>query len=233
MEKIINIIRWSRAIVMRNIRSSKRYLKSESTVSISKRYGFDRGKPIDRYYIEKFIENNKEVIRGKCLEIDNDFYTVRFGGKMVSHKDVLDIIETKRANIKGDIRNLKGKIADDVYDCIILTQTLNVLDDYESSIGECYRILRPGGVLLVTMPTVSPSTSKGNSETNMWRFSVLGAKYVFGKFFNKEKLKVIGMGNMEAVKFFWMGMSIEDMNEEGLSFKNGDKALIIGIRATK
>src|SRR5947208_3646362 len=46
---------------------------------ISFYFGFDRGTPIDRYYIEKFLSTQATHIRGRVLEVGDDSYSRRFG----------------------------------------------------------------------------------------------------------------------------------------------------------
>ncbi len=45
-------------------------------------------------------------------------------------------------------KRMNGTASTRTYDCIILTQTLQLIDDLGAAIAECSRILRPGGVLL-------------------------------------------------------------------------------------
>src|ERR1044071_606160 len=56
---------------------------------ISREFGLDRGQPIDRYYVEDFLERNAADIRGRVLEVGDDRYTRKFGGGRVSRSDVL------------------------------------------------------------------------------------------------------------------------------------------------
>ena len=56
---------------------------------LSRRFGLSRGLPIDRYYIEKFLEKNHRDIRGRVLEIADRNYTVKFGGQRVIKSDVM------------------------------------------------------------------------------------------------------------------------------------------------
>src|SRR5262245_54291746 len=64
---------------------------------VSRAYGFDRGTPVDRYYIEQFLSRHSQLIRGRVLEVGDRGYTKRFGGERVSHSDVLNV----RAGIPG------------------------------------------------------------------------------------------------------------------------------------
>src|SRR5689334_2088523 len=73
---------------------------------ISRDWGFDRGRPIDRYYIERFLEANANHIQGRVLEIGDNSYTRRFGGERVTISDVLHIEEgNPQATIVADLAN--------------------------------------------------------------------------------------------------------------------------------
>ena len=42
-------------------------------------FGFDRGIPIDRVYIEVFLEKNKSCVQEVVCEISDDTYSIKFG----------------------------------------------------------------------------------------------------------------------------------------------------------
>ena len=71
---------------------------------ISRDFGFDRGMPIDRYYIERFLARHAVEIVGRVLEVGGDEYTRRFGGARVTRRDVLHVHPgNPRATIVGDL----------------------------------------------------------------------------------------------------------------------------------
>ena len=203
----------------------KRNLKS-----VSKVYGFDRGKPIDRYYIESFLQENKEVIRGKCLEITDTQYIQKYGGNKVTSAEALDVDRNNpNATIYGDLKKLDS-IKNNRFDCLIITQTLVMIDDYEAAIKECKRILKPGGILLVTMPCLSPVW---NIDNHHWRFTGASARYVFGKYFDKNKLEIKTYGNALTGQAFWVGMSQQDLKKDELKFNDPYFPVIVSIKAIK
>src|SRR5688500_8139893 len=103
---------------------------------ISRQFGYDRGQPIDRYFIERFLDESRHLIRGRCLEVRDSTYTRQFGGEAVSHVDVLDInTNNAAANSYGDLRRLHG-VANDTYDCAILTQVFQYIDDLPAAVSE-------------------------------------------------------------------------------------------------
>ena len=109
------------------------YVLAKKTRPISFVAGHDRGTPVDRYFIERFINANSDRIRGAVLEVKDRGYTIRVGGSRVTRSDVVDVNrENKEANIISDIRDLK-EIADNTYDCFIITQVLQYVDDLDAA----------------------------------------------------------------------------------------------------
>jgi SAM-dependent methyltransferase len=108
-------------------------------------YGSDRGTPIDRHFIENFLRSNAKDIKGRCLEVKNDDYTSRFGKNRVKSVDIMDVDKNnKKANIIADLRSLET-IEDDYYDCLIITQVFQYIDDLPKAVAECRRVLKKGG----------------------------------------------------------------------------------------
>ena len=90
---------------------------------ISREWGFDRGLPIDRYYVEEFLARHCGEIRGRVLEVGDDAYTGKFGSDQVTSVDILNLNEdSPGTTIVADLANAP-QIPSDRFDCIILTQT--------------------------------------------------------------------------------------------------------------
>src|SRR4051812_14927077 len=122
---------------------------------LSRRFGLDRGRPVDRVFIERFLEQHATDIRGRVLEIYEPTYTERFGGAAVTRGDVVDASGANpRATLVGDLRE-GGWLPERAFDCAIVTQTLQ----YAQAPHEILEVLAPalarGGVLLATFPGVS------------------------------------------------------------------------------
>ena len=118
---------------------------------ISRDFGTDRGLPVDRYYIERFLSQNAGDVKGRVLEIGDRTYTVKYGEDRVTRSDVLHVKPGNPvATIVGDLTDAPH-IPDDEFDAIILTQTLQFIYDARAAIGTLHRILKPGGVLLATV----------------------------------------------------------------------------------
>jgi len=198
--------------------------------------GGRRGKFIDRFYIEKFLRAHQESIRGSVAEIESDQYTRIFGGDKVVHSDVLD------KNEKNDSRTITMDLAETastperVYHCVICTQTLFLIRDYTAAIRSLHKMLRPGGVLLATVPGICPVVRghllAGVGE-DWWRFTARSARYAFGEVFGEAYTTVESYGNVLTATAFLHGLVQEELTQEELEYNDPDYELVIGVKATR
>lgn len=217
--------------LIRYLRPASAYFLDRKLRPLSRNYGFNRGTPIDRYYIEKFIESESSRIKGVCLEIGDKRYATKYGDQRLSRCDVLDIHTSNRmANLHADLRDMTGVVRSQTYDCVILTQVLGMVDDYQAVIREIHRILRPGGSVLITCSSLAPAHSLRNSY---WRFLETSLRFSLEKVFSKALVRVESYGNMLAGQAFWVGMSQEDLSENELEFNDPHYPLIVSAVASK
>lgn len=200
------------------------------TTPISNGWGFDRGRPVDRYYIDLFIESHRRDIRGRVLEILNTEYTDLYGSE-VERKDILDVDPAnKEATIIADLAAAHS-IPSDSFDCFILTQTLQLIYDIKSAIEHAHRILRPGGVLLVTVPCVSRLAGEG--YTDYWRFTPDSCTRLFGEIFGAEQVTVHAYGNVLTATAFLQGMACEELSKRELDARDERYPVLLAIGAVK
>src|ERR687897_3903598 len=151
------------------------------TTPLSDHWGRDRGTPVDRYYIERFLAAERDAIRGRVLEVMNADYTERFGSA-VERKDVLDIDAANEfATIVADLA-AADSVPSDIFDCFILTQTLQYIYDVKAAVEHAHRILRPGGTLLCTVPAIS-RIARLQLESEYWRLTPAACSRLFGDVF--------------------------------------------------
>jgi glycosyltransferase involved in cell wall biosynthesis len=201
---------------------------------VSRDWGFDRGRPVDRYYIERFLSSYAGDIRGRVLEVADDAYTKQFGGDRVRQSDVLDISQRNPGvTIVADLSSGEG-LPSQAYDCLIVTQTLHLIYDLRAAVAHLHRALKPGGVLLVTLPGISPIARDGQGRWHdCWRFTVFSARRLFEEFFPSQSLDVQAHGNVLAATAFLQGMSVEDLKPAELDHRDQDYQMLITVRAAK
>ena len=200
---------------------------------ISREFGYDRGVPIDRYYIENFLSRYADDIQGRVLEIEDDSYSRQFGGDRVTTRDVLHIEEgNPKATFVGDLTNA-DHIPSDTFDCFVLTQTLHLIYDFRLAIKTIYRILKPGGVLLATFPGISQCSNDQWSDYWCWAFTSKSAQLLFEEFFPTANVKVETFGNVLATIAFLQGLSVQELSQKELDYRDHQYQLLITVRAMK
>jgi SAM-dependent methyltransferase len=201
---------------------------------VSRDWGGGRGLPVDRYYVEQFLGTRQVDIRGRVLEVGNNVYTRRFGGDRVITSDILDVDDDNpKATFVADLTRAEH-IPSDIFDCIICTQTLQLIFDLKAAIRTLHRILKPGGVLLVTVPGISQiARPEMDLWGDFWRFTELSARYLFEDCFPAEHLEVKALGNVLAAVAFLHGLVAEELDPEEFDHVDDDYQLLITIRAHK
>lgn len=200
---------------------------------ISRVFGFDRGTPVDRYYIEDFLTRNAARIRGRVLEVGDDSYTRRFGGDRVTQRDVLHVSpENPRATIVGDLATA-DHIPSDSFDCIVLTQTLHLIYDVRGALLTLHRILKPGGVLLITAPGISQIDHYDWGETWYWSFTARAVRRLVEEVFPGNNVFVETRGNVLAATAFLQGIALDELRTEELDHVDPDYQVTIAVRAVK
>jgi glycosyltransferase involved in cell wall biosynthesis len=201
---------------------------------ISPSWGFDRGLPVDRYYIERFLSQHAWDIRGHVLEIGNSTYTSKFGGNRVTQSDVLHVVEgNPKATLVADLTRGE-QIPGDAYDCIVFTQTLQFIYDVRATLKTLYRILKPGGILLATFPGIS-KISRYDMEHwgDYWRFTTLSSRKLFEEVFPSEHSTVKAFGNVCTALAFLHGLAAQELRQEELDHLDPDYEVLIAVRAMK
>ena len=211
-----------------------RFIRLRSLNPVSRKFGMNRGKPVDRYYIEAFLEKYSKDIRGCALEIGGSVYSSMFGANRITHQDILHAVPgNPNANIVGDLSTGKG-IPIEKYDCLIVTQTLHVIYDVRTAVANIHRALVPGGVALVTLPGIS-QLSRYDMERwgDFWRFTNLSAGRIFAELFGETNVDVIYYGNVLSAVGFLHGLPAEEFSEKELNFNDPDYQVLVCVRAEK
>ncbi len=206
-----------------------RQLKPASIV-----FGLDRGRPIDRYYIESFLSTYSADIQGRVLEIGDAGYTRRFGGDKVRQSDVLHAVPgNPEATLIGDLATGTG-IPELAFDCLLLTQVFLVIYNVQDAIRHSYQALKPGGVLLATVPGISQiSRYDMDRWGDYWRFTDASARRLFGDVFGAENVTVETYGNVLAACAFLQGLAAHELSARELDYQDSDYQVTITIRAVK
>ncbi|QHL89097.1 glycosyltransferase [Nibribacter ruber] len=203
------------------------------TKPFSKEFGYDRGGPIDRYYMESFLKDNAASIQGRVLEIGDNEYTLAYGQEKVTKSDILHVDESNaKATFIADISHAPHLPAN-AFDCLLLTQTLHLIYDVKSALETCHRVLKPGGHLLLTVPGITPIDHGEWKETWYWAFTDKAVRKLLEETFPGGHLEISTYGNVFAASAFLYGLGLPEVAKEKLDVQDPHFQVIIAVRATK
>jgi hypothetical protein len=207
-----------------------------ATVSpISANWGLDRGTPVDRYFIEGFLRRHASDIRGTTFEIKDAGYSKLFGGDRVVRTVVIDVDpRNPQATLTADLTVTDALPASDA-DCFILTQTVHIIFNYQAALANAMASLRPGGVLLCTLPAVSRVNYEdgGLLTGDYWRFTRAAVDRVLSELDGAASVEIATFGNVRTCAAFLYGLAAEDLTPAVLDFHDPWFPLIHCARVVK
>ena len=199
---------------------------------LSAHWGRERGSPVDRWYIERFLAEHSADIHGSVLEVMDDSYTREFGNG-VDRSDVLDVDESNSvATVVGDLGDPAG-FPRDRYDCFVLTQTLQYVYDLRAAVESIHACLGAGGVCLATVPVTSRLDRPENTRGEFWRLTPAGCQRLFAERFGTGAVEVVAYGNAGACAAFLVGLPAEELDEHLLGVHDPLFPLLVAVRAVK
>jgi SAM-dependent methyltransferase len=197
-------------------------------------WGYGRGTPVDRYYIDRFARRHARDIHGHVLEVGTDELTRRFGGSKVTRSDVLHVADASPpVTIVADLGSGEG-LDSTQFDCVLVTQTLHFIYDVHAAVRTLHRILKPGGVALVTVPGISKISPEDMERWGQyWSLTSSSARRLFEEAFPPEAVTVEVGGNVLAATAFLMGIALEELTAAELEHTDEHYQVIVGVRAQK
>jgi hypothetical protein len=198
---------------------------------ISSSFGFDRGTPVDRYYIERFLARNAVDVGGRVLEIGDNSYTLRFGGDRVTQSDIWHgDASNPRATFVGDLAQTEI-LPTCAFDCIVFTQTLQCIFDVKAALTTLYNALKPGGVLLMT----AAGLSKMNADEWPWYwcFAPAAIRRFLEDQFGRDAVSIEAHGNVFTATAFLHGVALEELDLACVNTEDSNYPIVIAARAIR
>lgn len=199
---------------------------------VSKSFGFDRGNPVDRYYVELFLQKNADLIRGNCLELLDSRYIKKFGSDKVTSCDILDIdTANKKATLIADLTSEKP-LGERNYDCIICTQALYLMYDVKKALQNLCDALKVDGWLLITVPFLVKYSPE---PLDCWRFTEYGLRRILEELALQKRIEfhVESYGNLITCVASLQGLAVEDLKEPEFAYKDDSYPLVICAKVKK
>jgi hypothetical protein len=202
------------------------------TAPISDNFGWERGQPVDRFYIERFLERFAQDVQGDVLEVMEPLYTDRFGGDRVRRRHIVDIDEgNPRATIVADLGQ-PGSLGEERFDCVILTQTLQYIARPATALANVWASLRAGGVCLITAPSLS-RIDPDLAGVDLWRILPAGLAELLAETCDGAELETAGFGNALAALAFVMGLAADELDASELEVHDEHFPIVACARVRK
>jgi SAM-dependent methyltransferase len=194
----------------------------------SQSFGFDRGTPVDRYYLDRFLDANRALITGRVLEVQVPSYTKRFGQE-VRESHTVDINPGFQATYTCDLAQAP-QIPDAHYDCFLAPNTFQHLLDLHSALRTILRVVRPGGTVLASAAMLLPLIPEGG---DYWRLTPDGWRVVLEAEWPQCDISIEGHGNCLSAAAAMYGLAHEELRPEELDAHDPRYPVLITIRCRK
>lgn len=127
---------------------------------------------LTRVTLERFISEHATTDRTLDIGAQNGPYARYFPNRIA-----LDICRGQGVRILSDAQALA--IADDAFEVVLCTEVLEHLREPQKAIDECFRVLSPGGRLLLTTRFLFPIH---DAPHDYFRFTKYGLRYLLRRF---------------------------------------------------
>jgi len=191
-------------------------------------FGFDRGTPVDRFYLHRFLDANRALITGRVLEVQVPSYTRTYGqGVETSH--TVDITPEFKPTYMCDLADAP-QIPSDSYDCVLLPNTFQHVADLPGVLRTVLRIVKPGGHVLASAPTLLPLIPDGDDN---WRLSPAGWRKTLAREWPGCDVAVDGHGNCLTAIAAMHGLVLEELTDEELRANDPRYPVLVTIKCRK
>lgn len=178
----------------------------------SDNFGWDRGTPVDRYYVDRFFARHRADITGDVLEIDRNIYTRRYGNDLRTVHSV-DISPASEPTFLCDLAHCESILPSEAYDCVLLPCTLQHFRELELCLRNVLRVVKPGGVVLANAAGLFRLDEVG---LDFWRPTPDGWREMLRNAWPDCEVIVEGEGNCLAVVAINLGLALEELRPEEL-----------------
>lgn len=162
-----------------------------------------------RNNISKFLKECAKKYDRNGLLILDIAPQIHEGAKAYFRKaevETLDIDSNSGATYIADITKYNKFLSDKMFDIIVCTEVLEHTLDPFSAVKEIYRLLRNGGVLLVTVPF---NFRIHGPLPDCWRFTELGLRALFKKF-STINIKSVNTPNSDLMPIHYTVIAIKN-----------------------
>jgi|RhiMethySRZTD1v2_1073278.scaffolds.fasta_scaffold55141_5 SAM-dependent methyltransferase len=188
--------------------------------------GAQRGMPIDRYYVDRFVQQRAGLVRGRVLEAETPELARRYG-RDVERVDVLDVdAYNDDATLLADLGDA-GSLPEAAFDCELLVGVLERVTNLDVAVSNAWRSVALGGALLVSVPTVrAVDRTDAGRGVDTWRMLPAGLQAILELRCPDGDVEVEGFGNVLAATALLMGVAAEELRPSELDHHDPEHPVV-------
>ena len=141
-------------------------------MSLSKRIGRALSTKLTRVTLDRFVQAHATAARTLDIGAQNGPYAAFFPNRVA-----LDVRHGRGVQILGDAQALG--LAGDTFETVLCTEVLEHLPEPQRAIDEIFRVLKPGGMLLLTTRFLFPIH---DAPHDYFRFTKYGLRHLLRRF---------------------------------------------------
>ena len=191
-----------------------------------KAYDIPQGQTVIPYYVERFLVQHTADIQGNVLAAGDDAVVYQYGIGQVRESHVLPVT----ADAAGGIQLDTQQFAPNSVDCMIVSQYLHRVFDVKTAVSDLHRLLKPGGVLLVTLPGFHNHHKENDWY---WGFTNKAAQKLFHTIFSPQTVTIQHEGNVLTATAFLNDLPTSQFRPEELNRRDKQYQLLLTVRAVK
>lgn len=201
-----------------------------NNMPMEREFGTTIGTAVDRYYIEQFLKCHEKDIEGVVMEVGINEYTRKFGKEKVI-KSIVAHVEGWNNMRLINLESGDGVKANEI-DCYICTQVLQYIFDLESAFLNIYKMLKPGGCALITVPGIKSLCSPDDDKWGeYWSFTEKSLEKLCSKV--SDDYQVYSFGNVKSVIAYLYGIPMEMMDKKDLEVNDKKYPFLITAKLRK
>jgi hypothetical protein len=194
-------------------------------------FGADRGLPVDRLYLHRFLERQQSAIQGDVLEIQLTSYTQRYGIDVHSMKSI-DIDAKYEPTFVCDLAEADRVIPPESCFLLRLPQNLHPILRLVEYHRKAFRFVRPGGAILASSAGLLPLIPDA-PELDFWRFSASGWRSLLSRVWPDADLLVESHGNCLTATAAMLGLASEDLSPADFDEDDTRYPVVVTVFARK
>ena len=188
-------------------------------------FGYSRGTPVDRYYLERFLEANTAFIRGQVLDVGSDGFTLKGFAAGLESITTIDANPDMNPDVIGDVHN-RRVFRRASFDCVLLLNVLEHCRRPQVVIDNVQTWLRKGGTLLAAIPNAQRIHA---GPVDCWRILPDGCRELCK---NWNDVQITTFGNCATSLAALSGLAVEDLVAEIRDYQDARYPVLTCIRAT-